>query len=129
MHTETEKDLPAFASYGLDFSIAGLVNFYRQIYPGCLYLMIENDRFQDFKFKTVLIGVSIPQDQYQPEWPYGYLYSITSSNIVPGSITQTEQGLIFTPTPQHGYQSTPISLKKDERLHPIITLRPIYPTS
>ena len=120
------KEFPEFAAFGLDFSIAGLINFYRQVYPNCLYLMIENDRFQDFRAKTLLIAASIPQAKYQPDWPYGYLYSITSSNIIPGTISQTEQGLIFAPTPQRGYQSTPILLTQEERIHPIITIRPTY---
>lgn len=82
----------------------------------------------DFRPKTLLSAASIPREQYQPDWPYGGIFTPLPPQVLPGTMTQTDQGLVFAPTPQRGYQSTPILLTQEERIDPIITIRRINHT-
>lgn len=122
----TEKD-NIFEHFNLDFSISSIILFYKKIYPDMLSFVVrDNSYFPRLRPSTLLIGVSVPQDKLRDDWEFGYLYSETNLNTIPADLIKKDNELWLKPFEIKGYTSQPVKVSENQRLYPVINVRPIY---
>jgi hypothetical protein len=113
--------------FNLDFSLSGLLAFYKKIYPEHLSCLVDDYRFAPRIIPTtLLIAIGVPEQKFNEKWIHGYLYTLDAKQIIPIDIKRQEDSLWGFPFPQVTYNAIPFPLDQDRLLFPIINVRPVY---
>ncbi len=117
-----------FEKFNLDFSVSSLISFYKRFYPEFLSCLIEDYRYAPRIIPTtLLIAVEIPQTKFKNDWIHGYLYHLNDKQIIPIDIHKKNVTELWgTPFSQIPYTADPFLIASDQKLYPIINIRPIY---
>ena len=124
---QPEQQEELFQQFNLDFSLSGLLSFYKKIYPEHLSYQVDDYRFAPRIIpNTVLIAVGVPQEKFKENWIHGYLYNLDEKYILPIDIQRRDDTLWGVPFAQVPYTANPFLLDSDCLLFPIINVRPVY---
>jgi len=109
------------------YSTSSLISFYERFYPDVLHCLIEDYRYDPrIMPTTLLIGAGTSQDQFNKDWGYGYLYHLNKKQVIPIDIQLREDKLWGIPFAQMNYSADPFLIAPEERIYPIINIRPLF---
>lgn len=109
------------------YSTSSLISFYERFYPDILHCVIEDYRYDPrIMPTTLLIGAGTSQDQFNKDWGHGYLYHRNKKQVIPIDIQQREDKLWGIPFAQMDYSADPFLITPEERIYPIINIRPLF---
>lgn len=116
-----------FENFNLDFSVSALLSFYKRFYPDYLTYLVDDFRYTPrITPTTFLIAVALPQNKFKKDWTHGYLYHLDEKQVIPIDIQKQHDQLWGTPFAQAPYTAKPFLIEPDQKLYPIINIRPIY---
>ena len=116
-----------FQHFNLDFSLSGLLSFYRRIYPDYISCLIEDYRYAPRIIPTtLLVAVALPQEKFKENWSHGYLYHLNERQIIPIDIQRQQDQLCGIPFAQAPYSADPFMIHSEKKLYPVINIRPVY---
>lgn len=116
-----------FEQFNLDFSISSIFNIYKKIYPEPRFLLIEDQRFSPrIEPKCLLIAVPVSIEKLRNNWQWGYLHCLEDFQILPIDVKEINNELIASPFEQKTYVAKTFTLNNQEKIYPIINIRPIY---
>lgn len=111
----------------IKFSTGSLISFFERRYPDLLSCVIEDYRYEPRVLPTtLLIAAGIPQHQFRKDWNYGYLYHLNKKHVVPVDIQLENNKLWGIPFAQMNYSADPFLVTPEEKIYPIINIRPIF---
>ncbi len=111
----------------VNYSTIALISFFERFYPDILSCVIEDYRYDPRVMPTtLLIGAGTSQDKFNKDWGYGYLYHFNKKQVIPIDIQQREEKLWGIPFAQMNYSADPFLITPEERIYPIINIRPLF---
>ena len=116
-----------FEQFNLDFSLSSILAFYRKIYPDYISCLIDDYRYAPrIAPTTLLVAVAVPQEKFKEDWAHGYLYHLNDRQIIPIDIKKQQDQLCGIPFAQAPYTAEPFLISADQKLYPVINIRPVY---
>ncbi len=116
-----------FEQFNLDFSLSSILAFYRKIYPDYISCLIDDYRYAPrIAPTTLLVAVVVPQEKFKESWAHGYLYHLNDRQIIPIDIRKQQDQLCGIPFAQAPYTAEPFLINADQKLYPVINIRPVY---
>jgi hypothetical protein len=116
-----------FEQFNLDFSLSSILAFYRKIYPDYISCLIDDYRYAPrIAPTTLLVAVGVPQEKFKEDWAHGYLYHLNDRQIIPIDIKKQRDQLCGIPFAQAPYTAEPFLINADQKLYPVINIRPVY---
>ncbi len=116
-----------FEQFNLDFSLSSILAFYRKIYPDYISCLIDDYRYAPrIAPTTLLVAVAVPQEKFKEDWAHGYLYHLNERQIIPIDIKKQNDQLYGVPFAQAPYTTERFLISADQKLYPVINIRPVY---